>query len=236
MNRRRTLKYRVVSTDKIQEYIMRHHGNHFQKGMPLMFTERIRQAARRLVALPERSEKVGKGWQAVAITKRSDAKPGEDKWVQIPLAPDRGNIMLRLIKHQKEEKKDEAKKMVTVAEKIQTHLNRPRTINGRELVNLPEWKGKYSFDEAGRIWGMRRKTREGRDGLVVQGQEDGRLGGSWAQIQQTKLQKKQMSGVRSAGWQDLLTQNKEIIDILTKERNAIIGVGDSASGDVPSQQ
>ena len=226
-----TFKCREISTDKIQEYIMRHHGKHFQKGMPLMFTERIRQAARRLIALPERSEKVGKGWHAVAITKRSDAKPGEDKWVQIPLAPDRGNIMLRLIKYQGDEKKDLA---ADSTEKIQSHLNRPRTINGKELVDLPEWNGRYWFDEAGRIWGIKRKTGEGRNGWVVQGQEEGRLGGSWAQVQHAKLEKKQLSGMRSAGWQDLLTQNKEIIDILTKERNVIIGAEESGSVGVPS--
>ena len=228
-----TFRGREVSTDKIQEYIMRHHGKHFQKGMPLMFTERIRQAARRLIALPERSEKVGKGWQAIAITKRLDAKPGEDKWVQIPLAPDRGNIMLRLIKPQREEKKDSA---AATTERIQTHLNRPRTINGKELVDPPEWNGRYWFDEAGRIWGIRKKTGEGRNGWVVQGQEDGRLGGSWAQVQRAKLEKRQLSGMRSAGWQDLLTQNKGIIDILTKERNTILGVEDSGSVDVPAQQ
>jgi hypothetical protein len=216
-----------VSTDMIQDFIMRHHGKHFQKGMPLMFTERIRQAARRLVALPERSKKVGKGWQAIAITKYSKAKPGKDKWVQIPLAPDRGNIMLRLIKHLKEEKTEMDPVAVSTMsmERIRTHLQRRQTINGKELVDRRQWKGKYWFDEAGRIRRKaEKKSKQKAGNLVFQGSYDGRLGGLWSERQRAELEEKRIIGRSAGGWEDLIKQNMHVIDILTEERNKIIGV------------
>jgi hypothetical protein len=221
-----TLQHREISTDQVQAYIMKHHGKHFQHGMPLMFMERIRAAARRLVALPERSKKVGKGWQAIAITERTTPNPGEDKWEQIPLAPDRGNIMLRLIKHQKESKNEEPVKVsAAVVQRIRAHLVRRKTINGKELVDLPEWQGKYWFDEAGRIHGIQQKERL-KKGHALVVHEEGRLDGVWTEIQRAKLEKRRRNRMASPGWTDLLNQNQDIIDQLTKERNAILGLGE----------
>jgi hypothetical protein len=134
--------------------------------------------------------------------------------------------MLRLIKHQKEGKKEEPVTVgAAVVQRIREHLVRPKTINGKELVDLPEWKGKYWFDDAGRIRGIQQKERlQKGHTLVVQG--EGRLDGVWTEIQRAKLEKRRRNGIASPGWTDLLNQNQDVIDQLTKDRNAILGLGE----------
>jgi hypothetical protein len=217
------LELRCVSTDIIEDFVYRHHGKMFGDDIPLHLSERIRQAARRLVGIPGRS---GKEWQAIAL----DAVPGaegpmENRYVRRTYAPDRGNILLGLVRadpfqHQsmKELTPEEAGLVKPTMEEGVVR------VGDRILKDLPEWEGQYWWDETGKIRPAS-DTRRPRSNLHVPQRQgttgDQLLDGKWAREQSLKLER---SKKKEAGWANLLRQNRQTIDLLAKQRNEEFGL------------
>jgi hypothetical protein len=217
------LMFRCISTDSIEKYTYRHRGGMFRGDIPLHLTERIRQAARRLVGIPGRS---GKEWQAIALEAVPEAKGKlENRWTRRVYAPDRGNIMLGLVKA--DPFQHEGMKELTPEEAgLKEQVTEEGVINiaGHALRDLPEWKGRYWWDESGKIRPASDTRRPGRHQLVLQQQRmtgDALLDGEWAQTQALKLQR---SKNKEAAWANLLRQNQKTIDMLTSQRNKAFGL------------
>jgi len=216
--------FQVVSSDTIEEHVFRAQEKMFTHGKPLHLTERIRQAARRLVGIPGRG---GDQWQAVALEEITDEESEEGKtWVRRVYAPARGQIMLGLAKAEsfgmdfKELTLDEAGLEGDAAD---NHTDE-RKINGVVLKEPPEWGGNWRLDDAGRVRQVT-DTKPAPTARVVSreaapGGED-LLGGKWAKTQRTKLQRHLEKGV---GWSKLLKQNQDIIDTLASERDKELGL------------
>jgi hypothetical protein len=218
-----SVKVRWISTDSIEKYVIRNRGKAFRlPDRPLYLTERIRQAARRLVAIPGRG---GKTWQAIALeenTNQKQVKAGK-QWVRRMYAPNRGNIVLGLVKadtslireNMMEVESFDApkKKAPLLAQEMAV-----RIIDGRILQNLPEWKGRYWLDDSGRIrssWDKRR-PRYGRMATQRPGeQEVGPLDAATAKMHRWQFTTKPSKG---SSWKDLLAQNKSVVDRLTSQR------------------
>ena len=219
-----TLTFQVTLSDTIDDYIMRHRGGMFRGDIPLHLTERIRQAARRLVGIPGRS---GDKWQAIALEEIPDKESKEGKtWVRRRYAPDRGQIMLGLIRAEaigtdvKELTADEGGLYTDSAD----DKLKERKINGVVLKEPPEWGGRWWLDAAGKIHPVTDTRRAGRNRIISQQDVPrGRtlLDGEWAATQSIKLKQHRKRGI---GWSDLLNQNKEAIDTLTSQRNKAIGL------------
>lgn len=213
--------FRCISSDSIVEYVLRHRGNAFRKDVPLHLHERIRQAARRLVAIPGRS---GDKWQVVAYER--DPSPefqGRGKWIRLSYAPDRGNIFLSLMKT---EDHQQLKTDATTADsgrfKSFEQEGVEHKIEGRVLQDAPEWKGRYYWDEAGKLRlhdGRRRLKHTELTAMRVKG--DDLLGTKWAEKQ--KMNSKGIK-FRSAGWTDLLRRNKKVVEALTAQWNKNFGL------------
>jgi hypothetical protein len=219
----KVLMFRCISTDSIEKYTYRHRGGMFRGDIPLHLTERIRQAARRLVGIPGRS---GKEWQAIALEAVPEAKGKlENRWTRRVYAPDRGNIMLGLVKA--DPFQHEGMKELTPEEAgLKEEVTEEGVINiaGHILRDLPEWKGRYWWDESGKIRPASDTRRPGRHQLVLQQQRmtgDALLDGEWAQTQALKLQR---SKNKEAAWANLLRQNQKTIDMLTSQRNKAFGL------------
>jgi hypothetical protein len=215
--------FRSISTDSIEEYILRHRGGVFKADLPLHLRERIRQAARRLVAIPGRS---GNAWQAIAFEKNTNPEvEGGKKWIRMLYPPDRGNIMLGLVKaddfrrDMKELSLAEAKGESKTIEQEMAG----RKINGRVLQDIPEWEGRYWWDEAGKVRPMDHKRRSTYSGILEhrESKGDDLLGTKWAEKQRLNLYNTKF---KRTGWTDLLQQNKKVIDALTAQRNKDFGL------------
>jgi hypothetical protein len=215
------LLFRCISTDGIVEYVLRHRGKVFRGDIPLHLHERVRQAARRLVAIPGRS---GNQWQVVAYEK--DLNPevrGPPKLIRLRYASDRGNIFLGLVKADDSQQHQTA---VMTADSGQTKSSEQEIeghkIEGRVLQDAPEWNGRYYWDEAGKLRpndGRRRLRHTGLIATRVKG--DDLLGTKWAEKQKIDLK-----GIkfRSAGWTDLLRRNKKAVDALAAQWNKDFGL------------
>ena len=223
------MKFRWISTDSIENYVLRHHGVAFRlRDRPLLLTERIRQAARRLVAIPGRA---GKTWQAIALeenTNQKEVKAGK-KWVRRIYAPNRGNIMLGLVKAdtslvrenmtEVEDFDAPNKKTSSLAQEMLV-----RKIDGRVLQNVPEWKGRFWLDDSGRIrssWDKRRPLL-GRIVTRRQGEQTvDPLDATTAKIHRWESATKAIKG---SSWKSLLAENKNVIDQLTSKRIRTFGL------------
>lgn len=224
-----SVKVRWISTDSIEKYVIRNRGKAFRlPDRPLYLTERIRQAARRLVAIPGRG---GKTWQAIALeenTNKKQVKAGKE-WVRRMYAPNRGNIVLGLVKadtslireNMTEVESFDApkKKAPLLAQEMAV-----RIIDGRILQNLPEWNGRYWLDDSGRIrssWAKRR-PRYGRIVTRRPGeQEVDPLDATTAKKHRWEFTTKVSKG---SSWKDLLAQNKNVVDRLTSQRIRTFGL------------
>jgi hypothetical protein len=213
--------FRYTSTDSIVEYILRHRGKSFGGDIPLHLHERVRQAARRLVAIPGRS---GKKWQVAAYEK--DPNPevrGPGNWIRLSYAPDRGNFVLGLVKADDSQQNEtevitsNPEQMKLFDQEIARHK-----IEGRVLQDAPEWKGKYYWDEAGKLRpndGQRKSRYAELVAARVKG--DDLLGTKWAE-----KQKNDLKGIKfkNTGWTDLLRRNKKAVEALTAQWNKDFGL------------
>lgn len=190
----RRLRFRVISTDSLENYILRHRGRSFRRDLPLHLTERIRQAARRLVGIPGRA---GTEWKVIALEKNEGPGFGDDKiWIRRDYAPDRGDIMLGLVKA--DEGEMETKESSDAETNREKHSTR-RTVNGHMLQTVPEWEGRYSWDPAGRL----RATSATRT---------------------VRTQRTEKQQVRPQGWEYLLKRNEKTIEMLTARRHKEFGL------------
>jgi hypothetical protein len=133
---------RIVSTDNIEKYIIAQRGWTEARDFPDHFTERVRQAARRLVAIPYLS---GEDWQVIAFNEIKDEEnEGKSKWVQRKFAPERGVIFLSLVKlFEKNVKELEPGPAEPTPVDYKVH--------GVELTDKPEWNGRYYVDPSGSV-------------------------------------------------------------------------------------
>lgn len=223
------LKFHVVPSDTIEDYIMKDRDQMFRDHIPRHLTERIRQAARRLVGIPGRS---GDQWQVIALEEIPDNESEAGKtWVRRVYAPDRGQIMLGLVRADnfRLDIKELTPEEAGLSGESTDHNTKERKINGVVVKDLPEWGGRWWLDDAGKIHPITDTRRARRDRGVPQQNapqqfaSGGRtlLGGKWAENQRIKLQQHL---TRSPGWSDLLSQNKKTIDILTYRRNKDLGL------------
>ena len=200
------LQFRVVSTDSLEKYILRHRGRAFRKDSPLHLTERIRQAARRLVGIPRRS---GKEWKVVALERSENSQlQGSKKWIRREYAPDRGKILLGLVKA------NAIVNELASAEEVKenSNENKPK-INGRMLQDIPQWEGRFWWDATGRVRTGRNRRRIAYSGITA----DDCLG---TEKYLSGLPRKRFKG----GWTDLLRQNQDTIDVLSARRNKEFGL------------
>lgn len=197
----------LVSTESMEDYVIKHRDGMFGGEIPRHLTERIRQAARRLVGIPGRG---GDTWQAIALEEIPDEEiEGEKKWVRRRYAPDRGQFMLGLMRKETETME------ITEFSSEEQGL---RKINGVLLKEPPEWGERWWWDDAGKIRPAT-DTRRARRALTVP-QEDALdtdilLKGQWAEKQRVRQRQKSK---KSKGWSALLSENKEIIEALTAQR------------------
>lgn len=209
--KREKIRFRVISTDSIEEYVLRRRGEMFKGDLPLHLTERIRQAARRLVGIPGRS---GNEWQVIALEKV------EGKWVRRNYAPDRGKIMLGLVRadnsrtNVKEISLSEAR--LERSEEKETHV-----VNGHVLKEPAEWEGKYWWDAAGKVRPSSDTRRPQQGGQIQPVPREKILDGTWAKAQRLSLRR---SNYKGTGWTELLRQNQKTIDLLTAQRNKDYGL------------
>lgn len=223
------IKFRWISTDSIEKYILRHRGKAFRlHDKPLHLTERIRQAARRLVAIPGRG---GKELQAIALEENTNQKEIEagKKWIRQMYAPNRGNIMLGLINadttlvrdNMTEVKSfDAPSKKPSVGQEITSGK-----VNGRVLQDPPEWKGRFWYDESGRIRSSRDKRRPQYSGIVTR-----RPGDQMPEpldLTTNKIYKweSKTKGFKGTSWKQLLSENRNVVNQLTSQRNKAFGLG-----------
>ena len=215
-------KFRCISTDAIEEYILRHRGRMFRKDLPLHLRERIRQAARRLVGIPGRS---GKLWQVIALERNTNPEvEGGKKWIRLLYAPDRGKIILGLEEadvFRKDMKELSLAEAGLESKSLEQEMS-DRKIDGRILRDVPQWAGRYWWDNAGRIRQADQRRRTRHSGIIAQRNAgDDLLGTKWAENQRFNLQSVKFKGT---GWTDLLRQNKKVVDILTAQRNKDFGL------------
>jgi hypothetical protein len=215
-------KFRCISTDTIENYVLRHRGNMFKKDLPLHLRERIRQAARRLVGIPGRS---GDVWQVVALERNSDAEvKGNKKWVRRLYAPDRGKIILGLVEadvFRKDMKELSPVEAGLESKSLEQEMSE-RKIDGRILQDVPQWAGRFWWDDSGRIRPAKDRRRTRYSGIIGRRSTgDDLLGTKWAEKQSLNLKHVKFKG---AGWSDLLRQNKDVIDALTAQRNKDFGL------------
>jgi hypothetical protein len=219
----------VIPSDTIEEYILKNQDHMFRSNIPRHITERIRQAARRLVGIPGRS---GDQWLAIALEEIPDKESEDGKiWVRRVHAPDRGQIMLGLVRADKFKLDIQELTLEEAGLSGESSDNnaKERQIHGVVLKDLPEWGGRWWLDQAGKIHPVTDTRRARRDrGFSQQNAREettpsGRtlLGGKWAEKQRIKLQQHL---TRSPGWSDLLNQNKKTIDTLTYRRNKDLGL------------
>ena len=224
-----SMKVQWISTDSIEKYVIRNRGKAFRlPDRPLYLTERIRQAARRLVAIPGRG---GKTWQAIALeenTNKKEVKAGKE-WVRRIYAPNRGNIVLGLVKADTSLIRENMmevesfdvpkKKAPLLAQEMAV-----RKIDGRILQNLPEWNGRFWLDDSGRIrssWDKRR-PRYGR--IVTQRPGEHAVDPLDATTAKTHRREFTTKASKGNSWNDLLAQNKNVIDRLTSQRIRTFGL------------
>lgn len=202
------IRFQSVSTNTVEKYLFQHYAKAF-KHPPLHLTERIRQAARRLVGIPGLS---GKKWRVVALEPSSEPEvDGVTKWIRRDVAPDRGNILLDLIEA------DQASELITPAaepregKSLGAGINPfRRKIDGQVLVDRLEWQGRYRLDDAGQVRPIKEKGGPIGDDLLENRpfRDHGLL--------ENRFKKR--------GWERLLKQNKKVIDILMVERNKEFGL------------
>ena len=221
--RSKKFRFRSISTDSIEDYILRHRGGMFKTDLPLHLRERIRQAARRLVAIPGRS---GKVWQVIALEKNTNPEvEGGKKWARMLHPPDRGKIILGLVKADVV-RKDMKEVSLAEAEGEPNTIEQEmaeRKINGRVLQDVPEWEGRFWWDEAGKLRPAEDRRRSRYSGIIAHRESmgDDLLGTKWAEKQRLHLYNMKLKG---KGWTDLLRRNKKIIDVLTAQRNKDFGL------------
>ena len=201
------IQFRVISTDSIEKYILQHRGRAFRADLPSHFTERIRQAVRRLVGIPGRS---GERWQVIAFERNTNPEAeGHQKWIRIPYAPDRGRILVGLIRR---EPGFALTQEATSVEKQWTD----RKINGRRLQDRPEWKGRFWMDEAGKVRPAS-DTRRPRFSVLGHSSDP-----KWVNEQSILAKLPYMK--KGAGWASLLGRNKDIVKSLTAQLNKDFGL------------
>jgi len=198
----------------------------FKTDLPLHLTERIRQAARRLVGIPGRS---GKVWQVVSLEKNT--VKGDKKWIRRSYAPDRGKIILGLVpadefrKDMKELSLAEAGlEEESTSKSLEKQEILSRKIDGRILQDVPQWTGRFFLDDAGRVRPITERDRRRTRYLMAERNSsmgDDLLGTKWAEKQRLKLRDVKF---KRSGWTDLLRQNKRAVDMLTAQRNKDFGL------------
>ena len=218
-------RFRSISTDGIEDYILRHRGKVFGNDLPLNLRERIRQAARRLIGIPGRS---GKDWQVVALQKNTNPEvENGEKWIRSSYPPDQGNIVLGLVKVEvskrvmKELSLAEAKGEIKSIEQQIAE----RKIYGKVLQDVPEWKGRFWWDETGKIRPIEDTRRKRYPGIIEKRRwGDDLLGTKWAATKQRlNLYNRKSKG---SGWSELLRQNQNVVDALTAQRNKDFGLAE----------
>jgi hypothetical protein len=208
--KREKIRFRAISTDSIEGYVLRRRGGMFREDLPLHLRERIRQAARRLVGIPGRS---GSEWQVIALEKV------EGRWVRQIYAPGRGNIMLGLVKADPS-RMDMKEISLSEAGLENSEETKTQVINGHVLKEPPEWESKYWWDAAGKVRPSS-DTRRPQRGQSQPVPRDKILDGTWAQTQRLSLRR---SKHKAKGWTELLRQNQRTIDHLTAQRNKDYGL------------
>ena len=221
-------RFQWISTDSIEGYITQNPMPAFRlPATPLYLAERIRQAARRLVAIPGRG---GDKWQVIALEENRNEKEVDagKKWVRRIYAPDRGNIILGLVKVDASLLRDDMREVTSFDEpneKVPSPAQEVAElkIDEQVLENIPEWKGRFWLDEAGRIRSSRDKRPECNK-LVTPSQ--GQDVADPVDLKTIKRQKGEFKPRRFAGksWKDLLTENKKVVDELTLQRIKSFGL------------
>jgi hypothetical protein len=204
------IKFRCISTDSIEKYILKHRGRMFRGDIPLHLTERIRQAARRLVAIPGRS---GTAWQAIAL---EPSKVDRDKWVQRVFAPDRGEIMLGLGRADACLGDMNVSTDARVEKDMMQEKENHTMVDERVLKDVPEWEGRYWMDESGKV----RPATDKREPLYERMSKD-QLHGKWERGHQSSVGR---SKAKRNGWSEIVRQNKATIDMLSAQRNKEFGL------------
>jgi hypothetical protein len=156
------LKFGIVfvSTDRIEDYVMKHQGEMFGGTIPRHLTERIRQAARRLVGIPDRG---GDTWQVIALEEIQDEESGgEMKWVRRRYAPDRGSFTLGLMR-----KGTETMEITEVSKCAQQDTTIPHEdiLDGEILLN-----GRWAEKQRATLR-QQRKKKKGWSDLLSQNKE-----------------------------------------------------------------
>ena len=202
----------LVSTERIEDYVLKHRDGMFGKEIPRHLTERIRQAARRLVGIPGRR---GDTWQAIALEEIPDEESeGEKKWVRRKHAPDRGQFMLGLMR------KDTETIPITESSSEEQGL---RKINGVLLKEPPAWGERWWWDDAGKIRPAT-DTRRAQRALTVPHEDavDTYILLNTQRVEKQRARQRQHSK-KSKGWSALLSENHETIEALTAQRMKEIG-------------
>jgi hypothetical protein len=156
------LKFGIVfvSTERIEEYVMKHQDGMFGGTIPRLLTERIRQAARRLVGIPDRG---GDTWQVIALEEIQDEESGgEMKWVRRRYAPDRGSFTLGLMR-----KGTETMEITEVSKCAQQDTTIPHEdiLDGEILLN-----GRWAEKQRATLR-QQRKKKKGWSDLLSQNKE-----------------------------------------------------------------
>ncbi len=203
----------LVSTESIEDYVMKHRDGVFGSAIPRHLTERIRQAARRLVGIPGRG---GDIWQAIALEEiPNEENEGENKWVRRRYAPDRGQFMLGLMR------KDTENMPIT---EFSSEEQRLRKINGVLLKEPPEWGERWWWDDAGKIRPAT-DTRRAQRALTVPHEDalDTYILLNAQRAEKQRARQRQQSK-KSKGWSALLSENQETIEALTAQRMKELGL------------
>jgi hypothetical protein len=213
------LDLRVVPSDTIEKDVVRTWEGSFKGRIQWHLTERIRQAARRLVGIPGRG---GDKWQVIALEEAPDEKSEDGKtWVRRVYAPARGQIMLGLVRAGETlgtDIKEPTPEEAGLENDSDDNNTKERKINGIVLKEPPEWGGRWWLDDAGKVHQATDTKRPQRDRTVWQQDTAGTstlLGGKWADNQRTKLRRHPK---KATGWSNLLSENKKTIDTLASER------------------
>jgi hypothetical protein len=205
------IKFRCISTDSIEKDIVRSRDRTFRDDTPPRhLTERIRQAARRLVAIPGRS---GTAWQAIAL---EPSKVDKDKWVQRGFAPDRGEIILGLATADACLRDMNVSTYARVEKDMKQEKENHTMVDERALKDVPEWEGRYWMDESGKVRPASDKSRPWYERMSKD-----QLDGKWEGRQQSSVGR---SKVKRNGWREIIRQNKATVDKLSAQRNKEFGL------------
>jgi hypothetical protein len=219
------LDLRVINSDTIEKDVVRTLEGSFRGRIQWHLTERIRQAARRLVGIPGRG---GDKWQVISLDEILDEKCEDGKtWMRRVYAPARGQIMLGLLPAGETlgtDIKEPTPEEEGLEHESDDDSTKERKINGIVLKEPPEWGGRWWLDDAGKVHQATNTKRPQRDPTVWQQDTAGTstlLGGKWAENQRTKLRQRLK---KATGWSNLLSENKKTIDTLASERIKQLGL------------